>query len=409
MSSPIKVVSIASSVQGVSQKIAAIRIIAIIVLIFLGFLAVGSAASYITGTIAPLIGRIGTICTVDSAQEITSQTGGNNFNSADQQQNAQLIINAVAKRDLPKRAAIISLATAMQESSLVNVNYGDDLQGVTNPDGSLTTSRGLFQQQDPWGPLSVRMDPMGTTGLFLDRLVRVPNWQTIPLTQAAQAVQRSGLPDAYAKWETRATEIANQKPPTEGAYGTSTGLAAVINAPADIGGNSSSTSKELCEQGGAIGIGTASGKGDDYPDYLKNAAPDSLVDPWQFYNRECVSFVAWRINVQMGWKPGEPWKFSSATLDMTGNGNANNWGSYAGRKGYKVDSNPAPGAVAWWGGAVNNGIITGPIGHVAIVSKVNDNGTVDIEQYNASPPYAYSTMTIPTGSATGYIHLADIP
>jgi surface antigen len=222
------------------------------------------------------------------------------------------------------------------------------------------------------------------------------------LTVAAQAVQRSGLPDEYAKWEIRATEIANQKPPTEGSYGTSTGL-----TPASPSGTSGSTA--LCENGGAVGIGTASGKGDDYPVDLKLAAPDSLVDPWQFYNRECVSFVAWRLNVQMGWKPGEPWKFSSATLDMTGNGNANNWGVYAARKGYKVDSNPAPGAVAWWGGAVNNGIITGPIGHVAIVSKVNDNGTVDIEQYNASPPYAYSTMTIPTGSATGYIHIADIP
>lgn len=402
MSTPLKVVNIASSVQGVSKKIATIRIIAIIVLIFLGFITAGSAASYIHGSLAPLLGRIGTICTVNSNQQINAQTGTGNFTSPDQQQNAQLIINAVAKRNLPKRAAIISLATAMQESSLVNVNYGDDLQGVRNPDGSLTTSRGLFQQQDPWGPLTVRLDPMGATGLFLDRLVRVPNWDTIPLTQAAQAVQRSALPDEYAKWETRATEIADQKPPTEGSYGTSTGL-----TPASPSGNSGSTA--LCETGGAVGIGTASGKGDDYPEYLKNAAPDSLVDPWQFYNRECVSFAAWRLNVQMGWKPGEPWKFSSATLDMTGNGNANNWGVYAARKGYKVDSNPAPGAVAWWGGAVNNGIITGPIGHVAIVSKVNDNGTVDIEQYNASPPYAYSTMTIPTSSATGYIHIADIP
>jgi surface antigen len=402
VSSPLKVVNIASSVRGVSKKIATIRIVAIAVVIFLGFLAAGSAASYIQGNLAPLLGKIGTVCSVDSSQKINSQTGADNFTSPDQQQNAQLIINEVARRNLPERAAVIALATAMQESSLVNVNYGDDLQGVRNPDGTLTTSRGLFQQQDPWGPLSVRLDPTGTTGLFLDRLVRVPNWQILPLTVVAQTVQRSGLPDAYAKWETRATEIVNQKPPTEGSYGTSTGL-----TPTSPSGTSGSTA--LCENGGAVGIGTASGKGDDYPEDLKNAAPDSVVDPWQFYNRECVSFVAWRINVQMGWKPGEPWKFSAATLDMTGNGNANNWGIYAARKGYKVDSNPAPGAVAWWGGAVNNGIITGPIGHVAIVSKVNDNGTIDIEQYNADPPYAYSTMTIPTGSATGYIHLADIP
>lgn len=308
MSSPLKVVSIASSVESVSKKIALIRIIAIIVLIFLGLLAVGSAGAYITGNLAPLVGRIGTICTVDSGQKINSQTGSGDFSSPDQQQNAQLIINAVAKRNLPKRAAIISLATAMQESSLVNVNYGDDLQGVTNPDGSLTTSRGLFQQQDPWGPLTVRLDPMGATGLFLDRLVHVPNWQTIPLTVAAQSVQRSGLPNAYAKWETKATEIANQKNPTEGSYGTSTGLN--VNP---VAGNSGSTA--LCEKGGSVGIGTASGKGDDYPQAQKDLAIDS-IDPWGYLTRECVSFAAWRMNVQMGWKPGEPWKFSAATVGL---------------------------------------------------------------------------------------------
>lgn len=399
MSSPLKVVSIASSVERVSKKIAAIRIIAIIVLIFLGFLAVGSAGAYITGSLSPLLGKIGTVCTVDSEQSITSQTGTDKFTSPDQQQNAQLIINAVAKRNLPKRAAIIALATAMQESKLVNVNYGDDLQGVTNPDGSLTTSKGLFQQQDPWGPLSVRLDPMGAAGLFLDRLVRVPNWQTIPLTDAAQSVQRSAYPLEYAKWETRATEIANQKNPTEGSYGTSTGL--ISNPAAGASGKTA-----MCEHGGTVGKGTVSGSGDDYPQIQKDLPIDS-IDPWGYLTRECVSFVAWRMNVQMGWKPGEPWKFSAATVGLLGD--AKTWGPRLVPQGYKLDHTPAPGAIAWWGGTVNNGIRTGPRGHVAVVSKVNDNGTVDIEQYNADPPHAYSTMTIPKDSPTGYIHVADTP
>ena len=378
-----------------------IRMVAIIVLIFLGFLAAGSAASYVTAALSPLSGKIGTICEPTSGDKITSQTGTGDFTSADQQQNAQLIINAVAKRSLPKRAAIISLATAMQESSLVNVNYGDDIHGVRNPDGTLTTSRGLFQQQNSWGPLSVRMDPMGATGLFLDRLVHVPNWDTIPLTDAAQAVQRSGLPDAYAKWETRATEIAEQKPPTEGSYGTST-----TGNSAPIGSSGSSDSTAVCEKGGAIGAGTASGIGDDYPQAQKDLPIDS-IDPWGYLTRECVSFVAWRMNVQMGWKPGEPWKFSAATVGLLGN--ANTWGPRLAAQGYKIDSNPAPGAIAWWGGAVSNGVITGPMGHVAVVSAVNDNGTVNIEQYNGTPPHEYSTMVIPRDSPTGYIHVADTP
>lgn len=375
-----------------------IRIVAIIVLIFLGFLVVGSAASYVTGILSPLAGRMASVCVVDSKQGITSQTGSDNFTSPDQQQNAQLIINAVAKRNLPKRAAIISLATAMQESSLVNINYGDDIHGVVNPDGTPTTSKGLFQQQNSWGPLTVRLDPTGATGLFLDRLVRVPNWDTIPLTQAAQTVQGSALPDAYAKWETRATEIADQKPPTDGSYGTSTGLSSPPS------GDSGSTA--LCEKGGAVGIGTASGIGDDYPQAQKDLPIDS-IDPWGYLTTECVSFVAWRMNVQMGWKPGDQWKFSAATVGLLGN--ANTWGPRLAAQGYKVDSNPAPGAIAWWGGAVNNGVITGPMGHVAVVSAVNPNGTVDIEQYNGTPPHAYSTMVVPKDSPTGYIHVADTP
>ena len=399
MSSPIKVVSIANKVQGISRKIVIIRITAFVVLVFLGLILIGSAANYITGTISPFFGQIGTVCTVSSSQTINSQTGNGNFTSPDQQNNAQQIINEVAKRHLPKRAAVIALATAMQESSLININYGDDLQGVRNPDGSLTTSRGLFQQQDPWGPLNVRLDPAGATGLFLDRLVAVPNWQTIPLTQAAQAVQRSGVPDAYAKWETRATQIADEKQPTTGSYGNSTGP-----MPNTASGSSNSTA--VCEEGGRVGVGVVAGKGDDYPQEQKDLPADSL-DPWGYYTRECVSFVAWRMNVQMGWKPGEPWKFSADTVGLLGN--ANTWGPRLAAQGYKVDSTPSPGAIAWWGGATSNGVITGPIGHVAVVANVNSDGTVGIEQYNADPPHAYSTMTIPKSSPTGYIHVADTP
>jgi surface antigen len=403
VSSPIKVVNIAKTAKKVSSKIAMIRIIAILVLIFLGFLAVAVGVSYVQAYLAPLEGSMGNNCPVDTSSKINAQTGTGDFTSPDQQKNAQLIIDAVAARNLPKRAAVIALATAMQESKLINVNFGDDLQGVTNPDGTLTTSRGLFQQQSPWGPLSVRLDPTGATNLFLDRLVRIPNWQTLPLTVAAQDVQGSAYPMAYAQYEIIATEIVNQKNPTTGSYGTSSGLAPAL---ADASG-----SKELadCKAGGTIGMGTTSGKGDDYPQEMKDAPTDS-ADPWGYLTRECVSFVAWRMNVQMGWKPGEPWKFSAATVGLLGNANA--WEPILASKGYKYDNTPAPGAIAWWGGVgvLANGVHTGELGHVAVVSKVNAaDGTVDIEQYNAIPPHEYSTMTIPKEAPYGYIHVADIP
>lgn len=359
---------------------------------------VGMLSAYVS-SLVPALGMATNSCGSSQSTSLTegSQAKGD-FSGADQQKNAQAIINAVAARNLPERAAIVSLATAMQESSLVNVNYGDDLQGVRNPDGSLTTSRGLFQQQDPWGPLAVRMDPAGATGLFLDRLVKVPNWQTIPVTQAAQAVQRSGLPDAYAQWETKATSMVKAMAPTSGAYGTSTGLNVSTT------GNTDPTAQD-CANGGKVGSGVASGKGDDYPADLKNG-PIDVPDPWGYYTRECVSFAAWRMNVQMGWKPGEPYKFSAATVGLMGN--ANTWGTRLAAQGYRVDKQPAVGAIAWWGGATTFGIVTGDVGHVAVVSAVNPDGSVDIEHYNAQPPYAYSTMKIPGASPTGYIHVADI-
>jgi hypothetical protein len=74
----------------------------------------------------------------------------------------------------------------LTESSLIDVDHGDAL----GPD-----SRGLFQQRAPWGPLSVRMDPAGSAGLFFDVLVAVPGWRVLPAWIAAQAVQHSEFAD----------------------------------------------------------------------------------------------------------------------------------------------------------------------------------------------------------------------
>lgn len=88
--------------------------------------------------------------------------GGASGLSAEQQANATAILGEVQRRGLGAGDAVIAVMTALAESSLVNVPHGD----LAGPD-----SRGLFQQRDSWGPLEVRMDPAGATGLFLDRLV----------------------------------------------------------------------------------------------------------------------------------------------------------------------------------------------------------------------------------------------
>jgi hypothetical protein len=118
--------------------------------------------------------------------------------NAEQTANAQAIVAVGQAMGVPPRGWVIAVATAMQESTLRNVNYGD----TAGPD-----SRGLFQQRDPWGPLHVRMDPAGAARLFYERLLGVPGWETMPLAAAAQRVQISAFPHEYAKWEDDAVAL----------------------------------------------------------------------------------------------------------------------------------------------------------------------------------------------------------
>lgn len=111
----------------------------------------------------------------------------------DQVTNAKLIVG-VAKSafgtDAERRqSAIIGVATAMQESSLRNLDHGD------------LDSLGLFQQRASWGTEDQRQTPVYAAGKFFAALSTVDGWMTMPVTEAAQAVQISAYPDAYAKWE----------------------------------------------------------------------------------------------------------------------------------------------------------------------------------------------------------------
>jgi surface antigen len=142
---------------------------------------------------------------------------------------------------------------------------------------------------------------------------------------------------------------------------------------------------------------------DDYPSNLKTAAKDSMVDPWGFYNRECTSFVAWRLNDDNGVA------FSNNMKGPNGGaghfGNAGNWLSNAQRIGYSTDMTPKVGSVAWWSASARP-----PNGHVAWVESVSSDGTsVTIEQYNANNTGMYSTQTIATSSVGKFIHIHDIP
>ncbi|WP_240675354.1 hypothetical protein [Cellulomonas endophytica] len=119
--------------------------------------------------------------------------------SPEQAGNAALLAGEALRRGLPARAVTIAVATTLQESRLVNITYGD------------RDSLGLFQQRPSqgWGSEAEVLDPVHATGRFYDALVEVDGWQDLEVTVAAQAVQRSGFPDAYAQHETRARAWAS--------------------------------------------------------------------------------------------------------------------------------------------------------------------------------------------------------
>jgi len=117
--------------------------------------------------------------------------------------NASAIVHEAVAEKMGLRSAVIGVATAMQESTLLNINYGT------------SDSVGLFQQRPSmgWGSVNQIMHPMYAADAFFKALrtyqANDPTWAHQPLWQSAQGVQASGFPTAYAKWEAQAAHIVS--------------------------------------------------------------------------------------------------------------------------------------------------------------------------------------------------------
>lgn len=125
---------------------------------------------------------------------------------------------------------------------------------------------------------------------------------------------------------------------------------------------------------------------DDYPDvapgYWKSSAINAKVDTWGHFNRQCTSFVSFRLSSRNGFEM--PW-----------HSDAENWGTLVSPE--ILTSTPAVGAVAWWSS-----------GHVAWVEAVNGSD-VTIEEYNVPANSGlYNRRTISASNPTGYIHFKDM-
>jgi hypothetical protein len=167
------------------------------------------ASTGISGTVHPM-----TTGTAATNTAVTDAAAGDPVWDGEQTSNAALIVAIGQARGVPAWGWVIAVATAMQESRLRNLPGGD------------RDSIGLFQQRPSqgWGAPTQLRSPAYQTGKFYDALLAIPGWQTMPATQAADHVQHSAYPSAYARWTGPATRLVAQlTPPNAGPVSASTG------------------------------------------------------------------------------------------------------------------------------------------------------------------------------------------
>lgn len=148
--------------------------------------------------------------------------------------------------------------------------------------------------------------------------------------------------------------------------------------------------------GGTIAMGSSDPNMGGYPSAWANAAQDSFPDYWNMFNRECVSYAAFKVEQTFGNLDSA----ASGHPKFYGWGNANDWPAHARAAGYTVNSTPSENSVAQY--------YDGVAGHVAWVEKVNGDGTVLVSQFNyfsATLGHGkFSTMTVKSSFFDNYIH-----
>jgi surface antigen len=183
-----------------------------------------------------------------------------------------------------------------------------------------------------------------------------------------------------------------------------TALAASLVVALPLGGQPASATLGSNDYPTSIAGCVPAGGGSPTTCDLKTSAQDSWVDPWGFYNRECTSFVAWRLNNdnQLAFSNG-----------MGGGhfGNAYEWKDNAVSLGYSyttATNSAVRGSVAWWAASYHGASSSG---HVAYVDQVNADGSIDFEDYNAAMTGVHATHHYATNSPywpSGFIHFKDL-
>jgi cell wall-associated NlpC family hydrolase len=205
---------------------------------------------------------------------------------------ANIIVQTAADLRLPASAARIAIAVALQESTLRNLTWGD------------RDSLGLFQQRAGWGSAADRMNPRTSATMFYTGghggqpgLIDIDGWANLPLTAAAQAVQRSAFPNAYAQWAPLAADLVTQ------AWASATAHASPpTETPAKVG------------DPGAPGCSGDDSDGDTQPG--SGTAPAGLVIDGSAAGRTAVRFALAQLGKPYRWSAAGPDAYDCSGLTM---------------------------------------------------------------------------------------------
>lgn len=320
---------------------------------------------------------------------------------ANQIEIAKQIDEGVKELGFSGQASRIVIIAAMGESTLTNINYGDDIHGVRNPDGSLTTSIGILQQQDNWGSKEERMNPKTAAQLFIlgakrqgGGLASIAGWESMPESLAINKVQINADPNHYTRSIAYADGIIKEAGidvEREGKAHQDT-----EQKPAAEGADEAAVDTSHCSTAGQKGGN--SNAADSYPWAAKTPPPGIYnLDGAGFYFGECTSYAIWKLAEHFGAKDGNnpsSWKVGNT---KGGNGaklgNGAEWRAGWEARGWKVSTTPTANSIAWWGANGAEGI--GSAGHVAWVDSVEEDGkNFVISEYNnsylAPPGHKYS-------------------
>jgi cell wall-associated NlpC family hydrolase len=299
--------------------------------------------------------------------------------SGDAMDNARTITVTTARLGAPQRAAVIAVDTAMTESSLKNVDYGD------------RDSLGLFQQRSAWGSRAARENPKAATRMFLTGghggqpgLLDLPGWESMPIGAAAQAVQHSAFPGRYAARVSRARKFAQRYWPTKA---PTDGNQAVLASYQSTGGGPS-TGAGIAPGAGAIpcpgrgGMATGGKTTGHLPPGWKPPSNKQEATVVAFARAQLGDPYVWGANGPDAWDCSSltqaAWRAAGVTIPRTTQGQQNTGAAVPGISAMKPgDLIFTPGSD---GSASDPGHVGLYIGHGALIDAPHHGVPVQIEQ-----------------------------